>query len=70
MRKVEGATIAWGAEQAIKRVGEVPDVIYHAGDWGKEPIIALIGCDAVDVAKMAVCIAQLYFSRKSNTSLK
>ena len=53
-RKIEGGSINWG----------VPDVIYHTGDWGKEPIIALIGCDAVDVAKMAICLAQLYSIRK------
>lgn len=64
LRHVEGHTIQWGVEQAIQRIGEVPDVIYHTGDWGKEPIIALIGCDPVDVAKMAVCIAELFFVRQ------
>lgn len=64
LRKIEGGTMAWGVEQAISRIGEVPDVIYHTGDWGKEPIIALIGSDPVDVAKMAVCIAQLFFLRQ------
>lgn len=65
LRDVEGNTIGWGVEQAIKRIGEVPDIIYHTGDWGKEAIIALIGCDAVDVARMAVCIAQLFKSRQN-----
>lgn len=64
LREVEGGTMAWGVEQAIDRIGEVPDVIYHTGDWGKEPIIALIGPDAVDVARMAVCIAKLYSTRR------
>jgi thiamine-phosphate diphosphorylase len=59
-REIEGKTIAWGVEQAIKSLGEVPDVIYHKGDWGKEPIVALIGTDPVDIAEMAVCIAQLF----------
>ena len=63
-RKIEGGSINWGVTQAINKIGEVPDVIYHTGDWGKEPIIALIGCDAVDVAKMAICLAQLYSIRK------
>jgi len=63
-RNIEGGSISWGVTQAINKIGEVPDVIYHTGDWGKEPIIALIGCDAVDVAKMAVCLAQLYSIRK------
>jgi thiamine-phosphate diphosphorylase len=64
MRNIEGKTISWGVEQAIKNLGDIPDVIYHLGDWGKEPIIALIGNDAMDVAKMAVCLAELYYNRK------
>lgn len=57
--KVEGGTIPWGVEAAVKKIDDVPDVIYHKGAWGKEPSISLIGFDAVDVAKMAVCIARL-----------
>ena len=64
IRDIEGKTVSWGVEQAIKRVGEVPDIIYHTGDWGKEPIITLIGNDAVEVAEMAVCIAKLFHLRK------
>lgn len=63
-RKQEGKTISWGVEQAVNRIGEVPDIIYHTGDWGKEPIIALIGRDAVEVAEMAVCIAKLLHNRE------
>jgi thiamine-phosphate diphosphorylase len=63
IRKQEGKTVSWGVEQAINRVGEVPDVIYHTGDWGKEPIITLIGKDAIEVAEMAVCIAKLFHMR-------
>lgn len=63
LRAVEGGTMQWGVQQAIERIKAVPDVIYHTGDWGKEPIIALIGQDAVDVAKMAVCIARLFQER-------
>jgi thiamine-phosphate diphosphorylase len=63
LRAMEGGTIPWGVEQAIKRIGGVPDVIYHTGDWGKEPSIVLIGGDAVDVAKTVVCIAQLFHVR-------
>jgi predicted fused transcriptional regulator/phosphomethylpyrimidine kinase/diadenosine tetraphosphate (Ap4A) HIT family hydrolase len=57
---VEGGTIPWGVERAIKKIGNVPDIIYHRGAWGKEPSISLIGTNAVEVAKMAVCIAKLY----------
>lgn len=64
IREQEGKTVSWGVEQAIKRINGVPDVIYHTGDWGKEPIITLIGKDAVEVAEMAVCIAKLLHARK------
>lgn len=52
VKKVEGATIPWGIEQALKKINyEVPDIIYHLGDWGKEPIINVFGRDALDVVK-------------------
>lgn len=60
VQNVEGGTIPWGVEAAINRIGAIPDIIYHKGAWGKEPSISLIGTDAVEVAKMAVCIAKLY----------
>jgi len=54
----EGMTTAWGAEQAVKRVGRVPDVIYHFGDWGKEPMVTILGRTAVDVAERTVEVAK------------
>lgn len=53
----EGMTTVWGAEQAVKRIGKVPDAIYHLGDWGKEAMITLLGKSAVEVANTAVKIA-------------
>jgi predicted fused transcriptional regulator/phosphomethylpyrimidine kinase len=64
LREIEGKTVSWGVEQAINSLGEVPDIIYHTGDWGKEPIIALVGRDPVEVAEMAVCLAELFSLRK------
>ncbi len=64
VQKVEGGTIPWGVENAIKRIHDVPDIIYHQGAWGKEPSISIIGTTAVEVAKMAVCIAKLYNTLK------
>ncbi|MGZ7049858.1 MAG: thiamine-phosphate synthase family protein [Methanobacterium sp.] len=60
VQKVEGGTIPWGVEESIKRIGEVPDIIYHQGAWGKEPSISITGTSAVEVAKMGVCLAKLY----------
>jgi len=64
VKKVEGSTIPWGVETAIENAGTIPDVIYHEGAWGKEPMICLIGSDAVEVAEMGICIARLFDIRK------
>lgn len=56
----EGGTIPWGVETAISKINSVPDVIYHTGGWGKEPMIVLVGENAIEVAEMAVCLAKLF----------
>jgi hydroxymethylpyrimidine/phosphomethylpyrimidine kinase len=58
----EGGTTFWGAEQAVKRAGKVPDAIYHLGDWGKEPIITVVGESAEDVANITVRLARKLYS--------
>ncbi len=60
IKRIEGMTTTWGAEQAIRKIGKVPSVIYHTGDWGKEPLITLIGKTAVDVANIAINVAKQY----------
>ena len=39
----EGGTIPWGIKTAIERINDKPDIIYHLGDWGKEPMILIFG---------------------------
>ncbi len=54
----EGATIPWGVEIAIKKTGGiVPDIIYHRGDVGKEPMINIFGKSAVDVVTKLIKLA-------------
>ena len=55
----EGNTISWGVEVAVQKLGTVPDVIYHKGAWGKEPMIVMIGAQPEELAEMAVCLAKL-----------
>lgn len=43
--KSQGSTIKWGIQNAIKNRTEAPDVIYHKGDFGKEPMIIVFGED-------------------------
>lgn len=58
VKRAEGASIRWGVGEAIKSLGFVPDMVYHLGDWGKEPMINIFGKDAVEVVKKALCIAR------------
>jgi len=51
IKRIEGATIPWGIETAIRRIGAIPDMIYHLGDWGKEPMILIFGEDALSVVE-------------------
>lgn len=60
LAKKEGSTIPWGVKVAMKNLKDVPDVIYHIGAWGKEPMIVILGTNPVEVAEMALCIAKLY----------
>jgi hydroxymethylpyrimidine kinase/phosphomethylpyrimidine kinase len=54
----EGGTTAWGAEYAIRSLGKVPDAIYHKGDWGKEPMVTLLGRDPLEVVEKALKLAR------------
>ncbi len=39
----ENSSISWGIHEAIKRSSTPPDIIYHKGDFGKEPMIIVFG---------------------------
>jgi hydroxymethylpyrimidine/phosphomethylpyrimidine kinase len=52
------STMDWGTAEAIKKYGSVPKVIYDKGGPGKEPMIRLLGTGAVEVAKLAVKLAE------------
>ncbi|RLE74258.1 MAG: bifunctional hydroxymethylpyrimidine kinase/phosphomethylpyrimidine kinase [Thermoprotei archaeon] len=58
VKRVEGATIPWGVRAAVERAGRLPDVIYHTGDWGKEPMIVILGRSAKDLARLVVRLAE------------
>jgi hydroxymethylpyrimidine/phosphomethylpyrimidine kinase len=57
IKEIDGRTTIWGAHQAIKAAGRVPHLIYHEGDWGKEPMIILFGHTPDEVVQRAVQIA-------------
>ncbi|AFS80454.1 phosphomethylpyrimidine kinase [Candidatus Nitrosopumilus koreensis AR1] len=49
--KIKGSTIKWGINFAIKNSKNIPDVIYHKGDFGKEPMIIVFGKTPENVLK-------------------
>lgn len=51
-------TMVWGTEQVIKKAGKVPDVIFDRGAPGKEAMVRLLGRSAMEVAELALRIAQ------------
>jgi len=49
IKNKENSSIAWGVSNIIKK--EPPDLIYHNGDIGKEPMILIFGTNPDDVIK-------------------
>mgnify|MGYP002395890520 CR=1 FL=1 len=54
IKEVEGGTLVWGTEEAIRAVGKVPDVIYDLGEVGKEPMIRVLGTSATNAVEKAL----------------
>jgi hydroxymethylpyrimidine kinase/phosphomethylpyrimidine kinase len=65
VKAVEGETTKWGTREAIKKIGAVPDIIFHRGDWGKEAMIVILGKDAVDAVKKALKIIEAHRQEKA-----
>jgi len=49
--KKKGSTIQWGIKSAIKNMKKSPDVIYHKGDFGKEPMIIVFADTPKNILK-------------------
>ena len=48
-KQQEGSSIKWGMNHALK--SKSPDLIYHKGDMGKEPMILIFGEKPNDIIK-------------------
>ncbi len=42
-KRREGSSVPWGIKSAIAGAESAPDVIFHMGDWGKEPMMLVFG---------------------------
>ncbi len=58
VKMTEGGSTSWGAKKAIDNAGVVPDVIYHLGEIGKEPMVLILGNTAKEVASKAVSLSE------------
>ena len=65
VENTEGKTTSWGADQAIKKIGKVPDIIWHLGGWGKEPMISILGKNPMEVVNKALRIANIFNSARA-----
>jgi len=45
----EGRTISWGIKSVIKNERKAPDLVFHTGEIGKEPMIMIFGKNPKDV---------------------
>ena len=58
VKAVEGRSLVWGVETAVKSVGMVPDVIYDLGEVGKEPMIRVLGNSATNAVKKVLKVME------------
>jgi hydroxymethylpyrimidine kinase/phosphomethylpyrimidine kinase len=52
----EGSTLAWGVAAVTKIGTPPPDLIYDRGDWGKEPMIRILGPTPMSVVEKALAL--------------
>jgi hydroxymethylpyrimidine/phosphomethylpyrimidine kinase len=52
----EGNTLAWGVASILKPGAPPPDLIYDRGDWGKEPMIRILGTSPINVVEKALAL--------------
>jgi hydroxymethylpyrimidine kinase/phosphomethylpyrimidine kinase len=52
----EGSTLAWGVAAVLKAGEPPPDLIYDRGEWGKEPMIRILGPTPMAVAEKALAL--------------
>ncbi|MDX1596091.1 MAG: PfkB family carbohydrate kinase, partial [Nitrosopumilaceae archaeon] len=50
--KKSGSSVKWGIRSAISRTKTKPDIIYHTGDFGKEPMILIFGESPTNIIKI------------------
>jgi hydroxymethylpyrimidine kinase/phosphomethylpyrimidine kinase len=66
VKEREGSSLVWGIEKVLTEAGEVPDVVYDEGGWGKEPMLRILGKDPGEVAQKVIVINTVLKGRRSS----
>lgn len=56
--KNKGSSVEWGIKNAIKKLKSPPDIIFHKGDFGKEPMIIVFGETPKNIIKKILKIVE------------
>ncbi|MEX0656939.1 MAG: bifunctional hydroxymethylpyrimidine kinase/phosphomethylpyrimidine kinase [Nitrosopumilaceae archaeon] len=51
IKRKENSSVLWGIKNSIKKTSKPPDIIFHRGDFGKEPMIVVFGENPSKVIK-------------------
>lgn len=54
VKEQEGSTLEWGTDSVLSAAHKMPDMIFDRGDWGKEPMIRILGKDPDDVVNRII----------------
>jgi len=60
-KDIEGMSLPWLTEMAIRSSLDIPDLIYDKGDVGKEPMIRVLGRTPQEVAQKVIILAKEVF---------
>jgi len=61
----DGTSMPWKIKQLASDSDGIPRLFYEGDGWGKEPLFVALGNDAVEVAGIAIEIAQRYQRKTS-----
>lgn len=61
VKKKEGSSIKWGISEAFKQNPDA-EIVYHDGDFGKEPMIIIFGRNPIQVLEKIRVILQYYLN--------
>ena len=59
IKKIEGSSIQWGISEAFKRKPDA-ELVYHDGDFGKEPMVIMFGLNPKEVLEKVRIILRDY----------